>query len=154
VFVQLVKKFHIFYGTLSLITVFTRARHWYLSWGRRVQTTPLHAVSLRSILMLSSHLRLHPTSCVFRLGSRLDLRVHFSSPRACYMPFSSSLHLITLIIFGEEYKLWSASFCISLQPAVTCSSCVYRPDTNKDSCYTLPALQMLLVRDLSNNRSL
>jgi hypothetical protein len=46
------------YGTRRFITVFTQARHWILSWASWIQFTPSSPISLRSILMLSSHLRL------------------------------------------------------------------------------------------------
>jgi hypothetical protein len=36
---QLVKKFPVFYITRMFITVFTRARHWSLSWARRIYST-------------------------------------------------------------------------------------------------------------------
>jgi len=39
---QLVKKFPALYGTRSLITVFTRARHWLLFSARCIQSTPFH----------------------------------------------------------------------------------------------------------------
>jgi hypothetical protein len=54
---HLVMKFRAFYGTRRFITVFTTARHWSLSWARCTQSTPSHPISLRSILILSSHLR-------------------------------------------------------------------------------------------------
>jgi hypothetical protein len=38
--------------------MFTRALHWSLSWARSIQSTPSHLISLRSILILSTHLRL------------------------------------------------------------------------------------------------
>jgi hypothetical protein len=38
--------------------VFTRALQWSLSWARSTQSTPSHPTSLRSILILSTHLRL------------------------------------------------------------------------------------------------
>jgi hypothetical protein len=41
-----------FYGTRRFNTVFTRARHWSLSLA-----TPSHPISLRSILILYTHLR-------------------------------------------------------------------------------------------------
>jgi hypothetical protein len=62
---QLVKKFPAFYGTRRFITVFTRTRHWSLSWARWIQSTPSHTVSLRSILMLTSYLRLCLPSGLF-----------------------------------------------------------------------------------------
>ena len=53
---QLVKKFRWFYGTRRFITVFTTARHLYLSWVRPIQATPSQPISRRFILILSSHL--------------------------------------------------------------------------------------------------
>jgi hypothetical protein len=44
------------YGTRRFITVFTKARPWTLSWASRIQFAPSIPISLRSILMLSSHL--------------------------------------------------------------------------------------------------
>jgi hypothetical protein len=55
---QLVNKFPIFYETRIFTTEFTRPRHWSLSWARWIQSTP----SLRSIVILSFHLRLGLTS--------------------------------------------------------------------------------------------
>jgi hypothetical protein len=40
------------------IIVFTRALHWSLSWARSIQSILPHPISLRSILILSTHLRL------------------------------------------------------------------------------------------------
>jgi hypothetical protein len=56
--VQPLKKFSAFYGTRGFITVFTRALHWSLSWARSIQSTPSHPISIRPILILSTHLRL------------------------------------------------------------------------------------------------
>jgi hypothetical protein len=56
---SLSKKILLSYGTRRFITVFTQARHWILSWASWIiQFTPSIPISLRSILMLSSHLRL------------------------------------------------------------------------------------------------
>jgi hypothetical protein len=54
-----------FYGARRLITMFTRARHWSLSWTRCIQSTTSHPTSLRSILILSSQ--------VFRVVSSLQV---------------------------------------------------------------------------------
>ena len=53
---QRLKKFPAFYGTLRFITIFTRTHHLSLSWDRSIQFMTLQ--SRRSILILSSHLRL------------------------------------------------------------------------------------------------
>jgi len=44
---QLVKKFHAVYVIRKLITIFTRARRWALSWARCIQSTPFHSYFLK-----------------------------------------------------------------------------------------------------------
>jgi hypothetical protein len=45
-----VKKFPSSYITQRFITVFTRTRHWFLSWAGWISFTPSHAIYLKSIL--------------------------------------------------------------------------------------------------------
>jgi hypothetical protein len=66
--VQLLKNFPAFYGTRRFITVFTRALYWSISWARSIQSIPSHPISLRSILILSTHLRLGLPSGLFHSG--------------------------------------------------------------------------------------
>jgi len=51
---QLIKKSPTFYGTRRFITTVTRAHHLSLSWARWIQFMPLHPISWRSIIILSS----------------------------------------------------------------------------------------------------
>jgi hypothetical protein len=77
-----------FYETRSLITLFTRAIHLSLSWARWIQSMPLHPISLWSILILSTQMRLGLTSGLFFFfGFRIKLQS--SSPHSCYMPCQS-----------------------------------------------------------------
>jgi hypothetical protein len=55
---RLLKNLPTFHKTRRFIIVYTRARHWSLSWAKSVQSIPPHLISLRSILMLFTHLRL------------------------------------------------------------------------------------------------
>ena len=55
---QLSKKYPAFYGTWRSITAFTNARHLSLTWASWIQSIPPHHSFSRSILILSSHLRL------------------------------------------------------------------------------------------------
>jgi hypothetical protein len=48
------------HGIRRFITVFIKNRHWTLSWASWIQFAPSIPISLRSNLMLSSHLRLGP----------------------------------------------------------------------------------------------
>ena len=56
---QLVKKFPAFYGTRRFITALTSVRHLSISGASPIQSIyPHHPTSWRSILILSTHLRL------------------------------------------------------------------------------------------------
>ena len=58
---QLVKKFPAFHGTRRFITALTSVRHLSLSWANPIQSTYPHPTSWRSVLILSTHLRLFPS---------------------------------------------------------------------------------------------
>jgi hypothetical protein len=70
---QLVKNI-VSYGTRRFITVFTKARYWTLSWASWIQFAPSIPISLRSILMLSSHLRLGLPSGLLPSGLPTKMR--------------------------------------------------------------------------------
>ena len=55
---QLVKKFPAFHGTRRFITALTSVRQLSLSWASPIQSIYSHSTSWRSILILSTHLRL------------------------------------------------------------------------------------------------
>jgi len=55
---QLVKKFPALHGTRRFITALTSVRHLSLSWTRPIQSIYPHPTSWRSILILSTYLRL------------------------------------------------------------------------------------------------
>jgi len=55
---QLVKKFPAFHGTRRSITTLTSVRHLSLSWTSPIQSIYPHPTSWRSVLILSTHLRL------------------------------------------------------------------------------------------------
>ena len=64
---QLVKKFPTFYGTRKFTTAFTSARHLSLFWATSIYSMASHPTSWRSMLILSSHLRLDVPSCSLSL---------------------------------------------------------------------------------------
>jgi hypothetical protein len=57
------------------------AQNWFLFWARRIQSKPFHPISRRSVLTVSSHLRLG-------LPSGLTVCISHVS-HTCYMPRSS-----------------------------------------------------------------
>ena len=65
---QLVKKFPAFHGTRRFITALTSVRHLSLSWASPIQSIYPHPTSWRSILILSTHLRLGLPSGLFPSG--------------------------------------------------------------------------------------
>jgi len=82
---QLVKQFPPFYGTRRFIAAFTSTRHQSLSWASSIRSIPPHPIFCRSILILSSHLRLCLPSCLFSSGFSTST-LHTLLPHTRYMP--------------------------------------------------------------------
>ena len=120
---QLVKKFPAFHGTRRFITALTSLRHLSLSWASPIQSIYPHPTSWKSILILSTYLRLGLPSGLLPLGF---------PTKTLYTPLSSPIrttcpaHLILLdfiirTILGEEYKSFSSSLCSLLHSSVISS---------------------------------
>ena len=98
---QLVKKFPAFYGTQKFITALTSVRHLSLSWASPIQSTYPHPTSWRSILILSTLLRLVLPSGLFPFGfPTKTLYAPLSSPIRATCP----AHLI-LLDFITEFEV-------------------------------------------------
>ena len=120
---QLVKKFPAFHGTRRFITALTSVRHLSLSWASPIQSIYPHPTSWRSILILSTHLRLRLPSGLFPSGFLTKI-LYTSSPqpiRATCPAHLILLHFITRTILGEQYKSFSSSLCSLLHSPVTSS---------------------------------
>ena len=82
---QLVKKFPAFHGTRRFITARTSVRHPSLSWVSPIQSIYPHPTSWRSILILSTHLRLGLRSFYLEITNKIridsiqQVHAHFSS---------------------------------------------------------------------------
>ena len=127
---QLVKKFPTFYGTQRFITAFTSARHLSLSWASSIRSIPSHPTSLRSIIILSSHLRLGLPSGLFPSGfPTKTLYTHLLSPiRATCPVHLIFLDFVTQTILGEQYR--SVSFSLCHAPiAKSCNRPLYLPES-------------------------
>jgi hypothetical protein len=110
---QLVKKFPAFHGTPKFITALTSVRYLSLSWASPIQSIYPHLTSWRSILILSTHLRLGLPSGLFPSGFPHQDPIHpLSSPiRATCPAHLILLDFITRTILGEEYRSSSSSLC-------------------------------------------
>jgi hypothetical protein len=103
-----------FFLTQRFITAFARARHWSLSWARSVQSISLQPISLRYILLLSSHLRLSLPSDILHSGFHIKILYELFSPIRAICPAQLiPLDFITLIrLIFSVLSHW----CITLHP--------------------------------------
>jgi len=101
---QLVKKLTAFHRTQRFITALTSVRHLFLSWTSPIQSIYPHPTSWRSILILSTHLRLSLSSGLFPSGfPTKTLYTPLSSPiRATCPAHLILLDFITRTILSEE----------------------------------------------------
>jgi hypothetical protein len=88
------------------ITMFKSARHLSLSEARSIQFMPTHPTSLRSILILYSHLRQGLQSLLFLSGlPTKTLYAPLVFPiRTTFPAHLTLLDFITRIVFCEEYS--------------------------------------------------
>ena len=118
---SLVKKFPAFYGTQRFITALTSVRHLSLSWSSSIQSMPPHPTSWRSILILSSHLRLGLASGLIPSGFPTKTLHTLLQIRAICPAHLILLDFITRTIFCEQYRPLSSSLCSFLHSPVTSS---------------------------------
>jgi hypothetical protein len=111
------------YGTQRFITVFTRVLHLSISRARWIQSIPHQPISLRYILIWSTHLRLGLPSSVFLSGFSINNLHAFLFPpiRATCPAHLNFLDVIVVVILDGKYTLWSSLLCSFLQPLVTSS---------------------------------
>jgi hypothetical protein len=94
--------------------MFTRALHWSLSWATSIQSIPLHPISLRTILLLSSHLRLGLTSGLSPGFPTKILYAFLGAPCAIHaLPVSSSLTLSFWLYLAKSTSYEAPHYAVS-----------------------------------------
>jgi len=98
---QLVKKFPAFHGNRSFITALTSVRQLSLSWASPIQSIYPHSTSWRSILILSTHLRLGLPSGLLPSGFPTKT-LYTPSPH----PYAPHAHPFSLFSILSPAQYW------------------------------------------------
>ena len=96
---QLVKKFPAFHGTRRFITALSSVRHLSLSWASPIQSIYPHPTPWRSVLILSTHLRLGLPSGLFPSGFPTKT-LYTPSPH----PYAPHAQPISLFSFSSSLR--------------------------------------------------
>ena len=121
---QLVKKFPAFHGTRRFIAALTSVRHLSLSWASPIQSIYPHPTSLRSILILSTHLRLGLPSGLFPSG--FPTRTLYTPSPHQYAPHAQPISFFSILSPAQYWvsstnpssrieKLKASVYCVDLQ---------------------------------------
>ena len=103
---QLVKKFPAFHGTRRFITALTSVRHLSLSWASPIQSIYPHPTSCRSILTLSTHLRLGLPRGTNRMQYLLSTYLIIN---LCQQPAQTNARFISIAVNTDQYLLTMSS---------------------------------------------
>ena len=101
---QLVKKFPAFHRTWRFITALTRLRHLSLSWANPIQSIYPHPTSWRSILILSTHLRLGLPIGLFPSG--LPTKTLYTPSPHPYAPHAQPISFFSIL---SPAQYWTRS---------------------------------------------
>ena len=92
---QLVKKFPAYHGTRRFITALTSVRHLSLSWASPIQSIYLHPTSWRSVLILSTHLRLGLPNGLFPSG--FPTKTLYTPCPHPYLPHAQTISFFSIL---------------------------------------------------------
>ena len=98
---QLVKKFPAFHGTRRFITALTSVCHLSLSWASPIQSTYPHPTSWRSIIILSTHLRLGLPSGLFPSG--FPTNTLYTTSTLTYAPHAQPISFFSILSPAQHW---------------------------------------------------